>query len=415
MSKHNKETSTVKGGSFEMKRHGILQISPLLAAQITALHKECGKTEWSGVLLFRTVSEDLERPENFRAVAEAVYPMDFGTGAYTEYDHGEDSLEIFERYPKADPEANRTPWKLGHIHTHHDMGAFFSGTDDGELRENANKYPYYLSLVVDFKGTYKAKVAFIAETQRKISYKFRNKRRVVDVPSESMLVTFNLDVKMMLDEWFYQRLDELDVRGKKTTYSSTPTIPYTSPTTTHPARTGSNHNPTPTNSTVGESYGSTRSLGRIAWFERLRKRLPSLFLDEKSAKDTAFYWIFDVAAKENDLSTPAKIDTYLEAIEIEIPYWLDREFQQEIKGNIYAEEQIMRAAVDLFEVYKPTDVLSTKVVAMLKRFVEKNYDTTYASSKADGKDDDDDDDKKSTIPGTHMVPSPPYGEGDVLD
>lgn len=39
--------------------------------------------------------------------------------------------------------------RIGHIHSHNTMGVFFSGTDWGELEDNAPNHNYYLSLIVN--------------------------------------------------------------------------------------------------------------------------------------------------------------------------------------------------------------------------------------------------------------------------
>lgn len=41
--------------------------------------------------------------------------------------------------------------------------AFFSGTDQTELHDNVDNYPYYLSLIVNNDGEYCAKIAFVAQ------------------------------------------------------------------------------------------------------------------------------------------------------------------------------------------------------------------------------------------------------------
>ena len=46
------------------------------------------------------------------------------------------------------PEKN---WKVGHIHSHHSMSVFFSGTDEAELRENSANHNFYLSIIVNNK------------------------------------------------------------------------------------------------------------------------------------------------------------------------------------------------------------------------------------------------------------------------
>jgi hypothetical protein len=75
--------------------------------------------------------------------------MDIGNGAYTEYtmnpsvatymlDH--DLLTAYQ----------------GHIHSHHSMAAFFSGTDTNELRDGGKDTNHFVSLIVNNAGKYVA-------------------------------------------------------------------------------------------------------------------------------------------------------------------------------------------------------------------------------------------------------------------
>lgn len=389
------ETTKTTFPAFAMKERGKLLVSPLLAAQITALHKDCGSNEWSGVLLFRTICEDIENPKNFKAVAEAVYPMNYGSGAYTEYDHDEDSLDIFSRYPKADPEDNKTPWKLGHIHTHHNMGAFFSGTDDGELRDNADKYPYYLSLVVDFKGTYKAKVAFIAETVKKISYKFRNKKRQINTLPEKMLVMFELDVDMLLDTWFFQRMEEIDVASKRTSY---PRQYSSTPTSSHSHR----FEPGRTNSVIKHPSSDFMNTGRSTLWPVVRDKMPFLFFEkEEHAKSHKFYWMFAKLASFNNLKTREQQEKFMEAVMEKIDKWLDEHFKDYLtNGGIFMEERIIRACHDQLDTHKnEKEPLSQVAEKYFRDYISLNYEVSHNSKK--------DVNKESEItPGHHNIKDP---------
>lgn len=210
-------------GLYELKGRGKIEISKTLAAQINELHKEISDKEWSGVLVYRVINGDINKTENFHVIAEGLLPMDVGTSGYTEYEADESILDVYDHYPKLSPEENtRNIWRIGQIHTHHSMGAFFSGTDIDELRENAGKYPYYLSLIVDFKCNYKAKVAFVAEknvaSTTKISFNSgRRLRNLFERKEENitMLVTFDLDVKFQNESWFSEKISQLKKKPTK--------------------------------------------------------------------------------------------------------------------------------------------------------------------------------------------------------
>src|SRR5690606_25480839 len=83
-------------------------------------------------------------------------PMDKGSSAFTEYDFD----ERFVEYLMEDEE--RITYKVGHVHSHHNMAVFFSGTDTQELLDNAGAHNFYLSLIVNNRKEMTAKVAFEA-------------------------------------------------------------------------------------------------------------------------------------------------------------------------------------------------------------------------------------------------------------
>jgi len=111
------------------------------------------EVEWSGVL-FYTVEGSIKDFDKVKLIVQDVYPMDKGDTASTGYDLGEDFVE----YRMDNPETLK--WKIGMIHSHHHMKAYFSGVDLSELNDNTEFHNYYLSLVVNNQGALVAKVAF---------------------------------------------------------------------------------------------------------------------------------------------------------------------------------------------------------------------------------------------------------------
>jgi len=101
--------------------------------------------EWSGVLFYKInkgSASDLSKPFEIELVD--IYLMDIGTSGYTEYeadenvvlymmDKGYEFGEVF----------------IGHIHSHHNMKTYFSGTDMSELRTNCGNHNLYLSVIVN--------------------------------------------------------------------------------------------------------------------------------------------------------------------------------------------------------------------------------------------------------------------------
>lgn len=117
-----------------------------------------------------------------------ILPMHRGTSGYTEYDLDERLIE----YVKADFKT-RKHYMIGHIHSHHSMAVFFSGTDNGELVDNADNHNIYLSLIVNNFMDMTAKIAFsahahhdpiavpyMAKDENGVAYKIENGSFVID-------------------------------------------------------------------------------------------------------------------------------------------------------------------------------------------------------------------------------------------
>jgi hypothetical protein len=149
---------------YPLSNKPILVITHKLQQQIDYLHKQVGRAEWSGELITREVGAitDLEK---WKVIAEDIWLADVGSPGFTGYEvdkggfKSTDIVEMFEAFPGL----MDGTLKNHHIHTHHSMGAFFSGTDESNLEDRASQSNYFIMLVVDFQKKYMAKVAFKAE------------------------------------------------------------------------------------------------------------------------------------------------------------------------------------------------------------------------------------------------------------
>jgi proteasome lid subunit RPN8/RPN11 len=141
---------------------GRLTLSKELIEQIDTLHNYVGAKEWSGPVLFSINAGDINTPTELDVTAHAMYPMNIGTAAYTEYDfEPEETFDMHDYYPQIMEEG----WRMGHMHTHHNMKAYFSGTDNQELQDNTQNHAYYLSLIVNFEGKYVARLCVMAKKE----------------------------------------------------------------------------------------------------------------------------------------------------------------------------------------------------------------------------------------------------------
>lgn len=78
-----------------------------------------------------------------------IYQMDIGNGAYTEYTMNPSVATYMLDHDLM------TAYQ-GHIHSHHNMAAFFSGTDTNELRDGGKDTNHFVSLIVNNEGKYVA-------------------------------------------------------------------------------------------------------------------------------------------------------------------------------------------------------------------------------------------------------------------
>ena len=143
-------------------------VTERLKKQIDWLHEKCGATEWSGELI-TSETNTINDLDNWTITCEDIFLVDVGTAAYTSYEvdkggfKSADIIDLYDSYPGL---LDGTK-KAQHIHTHHNMQAFFSGTDWSQLEDRGVLSNYFMMLIVNFKGEYVAKVAFKAEKSGK--------------------------------------------------------------------------------------------------------------------------------------------------------------------------------------------------------------------------------------------------------
>ena len=106
-------------------------------------------TEWSGPAWYK-IQKKTKEGFPIKVRLEYFEPIDLGSGADTELD-GELLGKMLPKILKKKPEL--APCYLGLIHSHHTMGAFFSGTDKDTLLEQATTQGLYFSTVVASEKT----------------------------------------------------------------------------------------------------------------------------------------------------------------------------------------------------------------------------------------------------------------------
>lgn len=143
-----KSSKIIKTKEIEINQKCTLVLSQALLNKISLNHQFVPKNlEWSGVLIYSITSGSLNDIENCVITVDDMILMNIGTSGYTEYEFNKEDDYSFDTYCDA-LEAGK---KLGHIHTHHSMKAYFSGVDVSELHENAPNHAFYLSLIVNYQ------------------------------------------------------------------------------------------------------------------------------------------------------------------------------------------------------------------------------------------------------------------------
>lgn len=137
---------------------------------IDYLHENVGREEWSGILVYTVDEGGIEDPDKMVITVQGMYLLDWGTSGYTEFTTGEKIIDVLDTFPSLEEDGNK--WKMGKIHSHHNMDAFHSNTDMEDLHEHSETHAFYLSLVVNFDKTYDCKIGVhVKEDDRMLVHK----------------------------------------------------------------------------------------------------------------------------------------------------------------------------------------------------------------------------------------------------
>lgn len=119
--------------------------------KIKYLNSRCSNIEWSGVGVMK-VEGDLH-DDSLKLHVIDLLLKDVGTAGYTEYDWGTTLAEYFEE------NEDKWPVMFFSIHSHHNMGVTPSGVDDKHLYDNISNFPFHLSVIVNNKLDFNARIA----------------------------------------------------------------------------------------------------------------------------------------------------------------------------------------------------------------------------------------------------------------
>lgn len=143
-----------------------VRLSHLVWEKIRYLCSHINEVEWSGCT-FYSIEGDLTKPESVYIKVEDMIPLDKGSTGFTEYSFDQRVLSYMM-------EKDYFHLKIGHLHSHHNMKTFFSGTDTDEVVENSEHIKPYLSIIVNNRHEFSAKIAFRIKTVTPTTFQFQN-------------------------------------------------------------------------------------------------------------------------------------------------------------------------------------------------------------------------------------------------
>lgn len=127
--------------------------------------------EWSGLLLYE-MEGSLQNADNVSIYLEDIIPMNIGDSVSTGFNYTEKSRSTDQNEDRhldyIDQNENAIFWRLGLIHSHHNMKTYFSSVDDAELESGAKSYKTFLSFIVNNNMDFLARISYIGKTKKEI-------------------------------------------------------------------------------------------------------------------------------------------------------------------------------------------------------------------------------------------------------
>lgn len=196
---------------------GNIVITNKLKNKIDYLHRQVGKLEWSGILIYNLKSGNISNMKDLVFEAVNVYPMDIGSQVSTGFEYTtEDLVNMYDSIEDA------IEMSTGLIHSHHNMQSFISDTDFNEIKNNAGGHNFYISLVVSFDQSYVCKIAFPSVTVVTKTSTVRNEMGqsvvVSSTQEEESLLLGDLSIvfeeEEELEQWFTDKV--VNIKKAKT-------------------------------------------------------------------------------------------------------------------------------------------------------------------------------------------------------
>lgn len=192
-----------------------MNVSPELEQKVRYYLDKFPDIEYSGTL-FYTVEGSFENDDLVINAFDFLL-QDIGTSGYTEFYQSPDVIHYMVEHPEL---LDENVYQ-GLMHSHHRLGAFFSGKDISTLRIEGSDRVHFVSLIIDTVGNYKAAITRLVREEMQatgfIKYPTFNNREISGSPITYTFIKekveyFMLDVtRPVLDNPF----EELSTRIKE--------------------------------------------------------------------------------------------------------------------------------------------------------------------------------------------------------
>ena len=178
-----------------------------LMSKLWFIISKCFDREWSGTL-FCEVHGNLGDAD-FKITAHDFFLQDIGSSGYTEYETDFTLIEYMEANPQL------LEYQRHKIHSHNVMSCFHSGTDMSDIHDNIQYYNFLLSVVINNKTEFDAKIASvgtIASPAEVIKLKGNEGKLVTlktDKVEKDALFLYNCNIIIETDVELVKRIDFL--------------------------------------------------------------------------------------------------------------------------------------------------------------------------------------------------------------
>lgn len=166
--------------------------------------------EWSGTL-FCEVHGNIG-DEDFKITAHDFFLQDIGSSGYTEYETDSTLIEYMESNPEL------LEYQRHKIHSHNTMSCFHSTTDMSDIHDNIEFYNFLLSVVINNKTEFDAKIATVGtiSTPAEVIKLKGNEGDLVTLKTEKVdkdaLFLYNCKVMIEADATLGKRIEELTTK-----------------------------------------------------------------------------------------------------------------------------------------------------------------------------------------------------------